>query len=309
MNFNIDASYMPILFIYIFALTLFCIGLIVWVYVIDSKRAAEKRAKTDDQLLNQLKQLFKAISGEEPNTNETMIKEESRLNTPDLHANKSNRSGNFFNKFIGGGSSANTSSINSTNLNQPIEQLINKLDMMIEQNNKDKVNLNAHIARLEKELYIEKSENEKVKAVSSILEEKLKSELELTIKQYETIIDSTTKANSAVSEMLIPSSKNAALSEQSSHDQSDDSDEITASIFNDMIDDKANQEIIRLNKELETVQMGYEAQSLEYEAIVNTMKMQLSELKTEYQEFMDRHNMMSAEKSFIEQAYLADLDA
>ena len=109
--------------------------------------------------------------------------------------------------------------------------------------------------------------------------------------------------------MLIPSSKNAALTEQSSHDQSDDSDEITASIFNDMIDDKANQEIIRLNKELETVQMGYEAQSLEYESIVNTMKMQLSELKTEYQDFMDRHNMMSAEKSFIEQAYLADLDA
>jgi len=308
MNFNIDASYMPILFIYIFALTLFCIGLIVWVYIIDSKRVAEKKAKTDDLLLNQLKQLFQAISGEEPNTNETMIKEESRSNTPDLNANKSNRSGNFFNKFIGRGSNENSSNINSTNLNQPIEQLINKLDMMIEQNNKDKVQLNAHIARLEKELYIEKSEAEKVKAVSNILEEKLKSELELTIKQYETIIDSTTKANSAASEMLIPSSKNATLTEQNNHDQGDLND-ITASIFNDMIDDKANQEIIRLNKELETVQMGYEAQSLEYEAIVNTMKMQLSELKTEYQEFMERHNMMSAEKSFIEQAYLADLDA
>jgi hypothetical protein len=301
MNFNIDASYMPILFIYIFALTLFCIGLIVWVYVIDSKRTAEKKAKTDDLVLDQLKQLFHAISGEELKTNETMIKEERRINTPDLHANKSNRSGNFFNKFIGGLSNDNTSRINSTNLAQPIELLITKLDLMIEQNNKDKVQLSAHIARLEKELYIEKCEAEKVKAVFTVLEEKLKSELELTIKQYETMIDTTTKANSVVSEMLIPSSKNDALTEQSSHEQSD-SNEITASLF----DDNAKQDVIRLNKEIETLQIGYEAQSLEYETIVDTMKMQLSDLKTEYEEFMERYQMMSSEKIFIEQAYLAE---
>ena len=329
MNFNIDASYMPILFIYIFALTLFCIGLIIWVYVIDSKKTAEKKAKNDSLLLDQLKLLFKDISGDEPlnvdepieKSNSTMIKEELALNTPDLHNYKRSYAHNLLSKFIGAAprelklepeqaNRANNSKSDSGPLALSIDVLIKKLDLMIDKTNQEKSQLNTHISKLERELAAEKSETEKIKAVYGVLEEKLKSELEVTIKQYETIIDSTTKANnSTAGNMIMPSSKSVSsleqhLDEPSQHEN--DLNEITASLFDDMLDDNAKQDVIRLNKEIETLQIGYEAQSLEYETIVNTMKMQLSDLKTEYQQFMDRYQMMSAEKLFIEQAYLAE---
>lgn len=329
MNFNIDASYMPILIIYIFALTLFCIGLIVWVYVIDSKKSADKKAKNDSLLLDQLKLLFKGISGDESlnadesieNSNSTMIKEELALNTPDLHNYKRSYAHNLFDKFIGSAPRELQREVepvngayNTNNGNGPlalsIDVLIKKLDLMIDKNNQEKTQLNAHIVKLERELAAEKSETEKIKAVYGVLEEKLKSELEVTIKQYETIIDSTTKANhSALGNMIMPSSKMVSPLEQFPDEplqHQNDSNEITASLFDDMFDDNAKQDVIRLNKEIETLQIGYEAQSLEYETIVNTMKMQLSDLKTEYDQFMERYQMMSAEKVFIEQAYLAE---
>ena len=325
MNFNIDASYMPILFIYIFALTLFCIGLIIWVYVIDSKKTAEKKAKNDSLLLDQLKLLFKGISGdeslnaEEPieKSSTTMIKEELALNTPDLHNYKRSYVQNLFNKFIGAAprelkleseqaNRANYSNNDSAPLTQSIELLIKKLDLMIDKINQEKSQLSTHISTLERELAAEKSETEKIKAVYGVLEEKLKSELEVTIKQYETIIDSTTKANhSAAGNMIMPSTKSVSLLEQPFDEPSQDQNdlnEITASLF----DDNAKQDVIRLNKEIETLQIGYEAQSSEYETIVNTMKLQLSDLKTEYDQFMERYQMMSSEKTFIEQAYLAE---
>ena len=321
MNFNVDASYIPILFIYIFALTLFCIGLIVWVYVIDSKKSADKKAKTDGLLLDQLKILFKSIAGDESfnaddhleKSSSTMIKEELALNTPDLHNNKRSYAHNLFDKFIGsaprelkseGGQVNGTYNTNngSGSLALSIDILIKKLDLMIDKTNQEKSQLYTHIAKLERELAAQKSETDKIKAVYGVLEEKLKSELEVTIKQYETIIDSTTKANNSASgNMIMPSSKMISPLEQF-NDEPNDSNDITASLF----DDNAKQDVLRLNKEIETLQLGYEAQALEYETIVNTMKLQLSDLKTEYQQFMDRYQMMSAEKVFIEQAYLAE---
>lgn len=318
MNFNIDASYIPILFIYIFALTLFCIGLIVWVYVIDSKKSADKKAKADDLLLDQLKLLFKGISVDESldadehieKSSSTMIKEELALDTPNLHNYKRSYAHSLFDKFMGSAPrelKQNSGQVSTNNdsgsLALSIDILIKKLDLMIDKTNQEKSQLNAHIAKLERELAAEKSETEKIKAVYSVLEEKLKSELEVTIKQYETIINSTIKANhSAAGNMIMPSSKMASPLEQFPDELKNDSNEITASLF----DDNAKQDVIRLNKEIETLQIGYEAQSLEYETIVDTMKMQLSDLKTEYQQFMDRYQMMSAEKIFIEQAYLAE---
>ena len=325
MNFNIDASYMPFLFMYIFALTLFCIGLIVWVYVIDSKKTAEKKAKNDNLLLDQLKLLFKGIAGDESlnaddpieKSSTPMIKEELALNTPDLHNYKRSYVQNLFNKFIGAAprelkleseqaNRANYSNNDSAPLTQSIELLIKKLDLMIDKINQEKSQLSTHISTLERELAAEKSETEKIKTVYGVLEEKLKSELEVTIKQYETIIDSTTKANhSAAGNMIMPSSKSVSLLEQPLDEPSQDQNdlnEITASLF----DDNAKQDVIRLNKEIETLQIGYEAQSSEYETIVNTMKLQLSDLKTEYDQFMERYQMMSSEKTFIEQAYLAE---
>jgi hypothetical protein len=297
---------------------LFCIGLIVWVYVIDSKKSADKKAKNDNLLLDQLKLLFKGISGDESfdadeyiaKSSSTMIKEELALDTPDLHNYKRSYAHNLFDKIIGSaprelkqnGEQVNTNN-GSGSLALSIDIVIKKLDLMIDKTNQEKSQLYVHIAKLERELAAEKSETDKIKAFYSVLEEKLKSELEVTIKQYETIIDSTTKANhSAAGNMIMPSAKMVSPLEQFPDELQNDSNEITASLF----DDNAKQDVIRLNKEIETLQIGYEAQSLEYETIVNTMKLQLSDLKTEYQQFMDRYQMMSAEKIFIEQAYLAE---
>jgi len=325
MNFTIAASNTPYVFLYIFVLTFICLGLIIWIYIIDKKRSTPVN---EDILADQIKQLSQfALGDTKANVG---ITDKWNLTKPiDASINKL------------------TAIIEKTNkekatLNAQIEKLKYTVADEIRENKKIKSAFGGLEKKHETELKdtIKKHEagfKEIIKNLEIELKEKTKhieSLIEVHSTESVVAVDDKTsviETNSiqevvpyeiepdAVTEVVPPPAPydsyaddlqietsseitqyegihDVVIEEQASLD-----DDLYISIFENEKYEQDSIIISHLNKELEMIQVGYEAQFLEYEVVVSAMKEQLEQLKAEF-------DLMTAEKTFIEQAFIADLE-